>query len=236
MTRSCVTSLQPTTVTAMLSLALGATVCPSAYAQTAAAPGMGVSAPATADGEVLVYSQFLSSRHKPESLGDAAAAAVANPVIGPVLIIGAAYFGVPPGYVAAAGAAAAKAQQEKSEATRKSPRKGYHVDTFVPPAGYDLCAIRVGALSIHPRFDKRPKVRIVGSRQGVVVESDHVTQDFGSGRSTVKLVLDFMAVKSDARDKYAEKCLAEKPVELIGLCRGAQCEPSMTRSTWLSGR
>lgn len=187
-------------------------------------------------GDILVYTQFISSRRESESLGDAALGAVANPVVGPILVIGAAYFGVAPQYVAAVAGAAAKAQQEKSEASRKSPQKGVHLDTLQPPVGYDICAIRVGAISIHPGETDRPKVTISGSRTSVAITTAHQEQAFGSGRSTVKLEVDILAVRSTAREAYASQCLPQATVALVSACRGSECVPKMTRTTWYNGK
>jgi len=212
-----------------------AALCAEAATPTATTPSLTQKA-SPKEGDILVYTQFISSRQESESLGDAALGAVANPVVGPILVVGAAYFGVPPQYVAAVAGAAAKAQQEKSEASRNSPQKGVHLDTLQPPIGYDICAIRVGAISIHPGETDRPKVTILGSRSSVAVTTVHQKQAFGSGRSTVKLEVDILAVRSTAREAYASQCLSQATVTLVSACRGSECAPRMTRTTWYNGK
>jgi hypothetical protein len=185
--------------------------------------------------DIVAYTQFISSRRDPENLGDAVLGAMANPVIGPILVVGSYYMGVPPEYVAALAGAAASAQNEKATAEREVPRNGYHVYSLKPPQGYAMCAIRVGAISIHPRKKDRPKTVISGSNSQVTVAVDHSTQAFGKGRSTVKLAIDVLAVKIEAAKAYEDRCLGQANTTLVPLCRGSDCDPFMTRNSWLSG-
>jgi hypothetical protein len=186
-------------------------------------------------GDIVAYTQFISSRRDPENLGDAVLAAMANPVIGPVLVVGSYYMGVPPEYVVSLAGAAASAQNEKANADRQVPRKGYHVYTLKPPQGYAMCAIRVGAISIHPTKRDRPKAVVSGSSNQVTVAVDHSTQSFGKGRSTVKLAFDVLAVKAESARTYEDKCLGKSTTTLIPLCRGSDCNPYVTRNSWLNG-
>jgi uncharacterized protein (DUF2147 family) len=186
-------------------------------------------------GEIVAYTQFMTSRRQSENLGTTVTAAMANPVIGPVLVVGAAYFGVPPEYVAALAAAAAEAQQVKAEQNRQhsGDRDTF---TFSAPDGYKLCATRVAAISIHPTKRNRPKAIISGSTKSIVAYVDHSSQEWNAGRSTVKLRFDMLAVKSEAFEKYAPRCLKEKVETLIPLCRGRDCVPAMNGSTWYNGQ
>jgi hypothetical protein len=206
-------------------------------AQTAApAPAPAAAAPAAPSTDFVVYSQIVSSRRNPESLGDAINGVMSNPVIGPVIVIGAAYLGVPPEAVASLGAAAASAQQEQMRKDRATPRRGYHIDYLKPPAGYSVCAARFGALSIHPESENRPKVSAAGSLDAVTMSVQHQSQSFGRGRSTVKVKVDMLAVKTDQLDKYKEQCrLTKAQTTLIPLCRGSECDAPMNGTAWRNG-
>jgi hypothetical protein len=188
--------------------------------------------------EVIVYSQIISSKRRPDNVVQELADAMSNPVIGPIIVIGAYFLGVPPEGIKAMGSAAAAAAAEKAKSSRESPKKGVFIDRLTPPAGYAMCAARLGLLSIHPRKkgDDRPRVNVSGSNSGVVITTAHQGQDWLDGTSKVKIKADLMAVKIEAMATYKDKCLGDRSVDLVSLCRGKECNPKMSGSAWLAGK
>ncbi len=218
--------------TRLVGLLVACSVASGVSAQTAA-PAQPTSAQAA---DFVLYTQIVSSRRDPEDLGSAINDIMSNPIIGPAIVIGAAYLGLPAEAIVPLGSAAARAQQEKMQAERANPNKGHHIYTLKAPDGYSLCAARFGAISIHPRSDQRPKVTTTGSLGGVVMDIRHRTQAFGKGRSTVKVRVDLLAVKTDQLGKYTAQCRLTKSAQtLIPLCRGSDCDAPMNGSVWRGG-
>ncbi|MDN4035754.1 hypothetical protein [Massilia sp. YIM B02443] len=185
--------------------------------------------------ESIVFTTVVSSRLNPESVLDEVNAAMSHPVIGPVIVLGAAYLGVPPDTVAALGASAAAAGAERTSQEQQQPRRGYHIYSIKAPEGYAMCAVRFGAISIHPRKKERPKVWATASSSGLTFHVDHQTQQWLRGRSTVKTYIDVLTVRNDARARYEAKCLPDTEQSVLPLCRGADCDAYMTRQNWLHG-
>lgn len=217
----------------IMALCLGAAAQQAQPAGTAApAPMQGASAPS----DITMFTTVVTARRNPESPMDAVASAMSSPILGPIIIVGAYYMGVPAESIAGLAAASAAAAAEKANQARQEPRKGYQIFTITPPEGHVMCAVRFGAISIHPTKKKRPKVWATGSQDGVKLHVDHATQQWLNGRSTVKTFVDVIAVKTEAQAKYADKCFPKAEQQIVSLCRGSDCTPQMNRTIWLNGQ
>jgi hypothetical protein len=214
-----------------------------AAAQSASAPGPIASTPRQAPiapGAAVSWPQLsgfastLETARSAPTISTVLGDVVGNPIVGPVLVAAAAYFGVPPNVVAGIAGLAAAGQAQNS-AQRHGRQDVYEIR---PPSGYELCAVRLSAISVRPKRDKRPRVIVTASPESFRFEVNHQIQNIGEGGSKVKVRVDFATVLkgSTAATEQAGKCFpAAKTSTVIATCRGSECDRVMTGSTWFSG-
>lgn len=219
-------------ISGLLALASACSFAQStATSQVTNGPGTATPASTAAEGDALMYQRYLRSTRKMSDLDKAAAATFGDPVVGPVLVIGAAFLGVPPNVVATLAGASASALRDRAATQSKGQWDTY---TYQPPEGYKFCAVKVYGDSIRPESKHRPKIfRAIGTEDSMtftITHEKHVS-------SAVKLRLEMLAIKESAWSKFSSECQFDKQQRvIIPLCHGGTCARFVTGAAWLPVR